>query len=86
VKYDHQICECESLQETVASLKQQLTDALELRNFSPVANHSQHFPVTKDYHGELYLDKGNMDSTNEGIPLKAQVYFFTLWPSSLGAL
>lgn len=69
---NQKICECESLQETVASLKQQLTDALELRNFSPVANHSQHFPVTKDYHGELYLDKGNMDSTNEGIPLKAQ--------------
>lgn len=85
MKY-YQICECESLQETVASLKQQLADAIELRNFSPVVNHSQHFPGTKDYHGELYPDKGNMDSTNEGNLMQAQVYFFTLWPSSLGAL
>lgn len=69
---NQKICECESLQETVASLKQQLTDAIELRNFSPVVNHLQHFPGTKDYHGELYPNKGNMDSTNEGNLMQAQ--------------
>ncbi|MCI32304.1 kinesin-related protein 4-like [Trifolium medium] len=60
------------MQETVASLKQQLADAIELGNISPAANHSQHFPGTKDSHGELHLDKGNMNSTNEGILLQAQ--------------
>ncbi|GAU31511.1 hypothetical protein TSUD_332860 [Trifolium subterraneum] len=70
---NQKICECKSLQETVASLKQQLEDAIELRNFSPAANHSQGFPGTKDSHGELHLDKGNMNSTNEGILLQAQV-------------
>ncbi|KAL4317507.1 hypothetical protein AHAS_Ahas15G0392000 [Arachis hypogaea] len=52
----------------IASLKQQLEDALELRNFSPVANHSQH--------GELHLDKGNelINDTNEGLLLQAQNY------------
>ncbi|XP_073221723.1 kinesin-like protein KIN-7K, chloroplastic isoform X2 [Cicer arietinum] len=67
------ICECESLQETVASLKQQLADEIELRNFSPVPNHSHHIPVTKDYHAELHLEKGNINSTNEGILLQAQI-------------
>ncbi|CAI8614124.1 unnamed protein product [Vicia faba] len=69
---NQKICECESLQETVASLKQQLVDAIELTNFSP-ANHSQHFLGTKDYHGELHHDKGNINNTNEGILLQAQV-------------
>ncbi|KAJ1432996.1 P-loop containing nucleoside triphosphate hydrolase [Sesbania bispinosa] len=59
---NQKICECESLQETVASLKQQLADALELKNFSPA--------VSKDYHGELHLDKGNINNTNEGILCK----------------
>ncbi|KAK7378282.1 hypothetical protein VNO80_03721 [Phaseolus coccineus] len=70
---NQKICECESQQETIASLKQQLADALELRNFSPVVNHSQNFSVTKDYRGEIYLDKGNMiNNSNEGIHLQAQ--------------
>nr|KYP70631.1 Kinesin-related protein 11 [Cajanus cajan] len=34
---NQKICECESQQETIASLKQQLADALELRNFSPIS-------------------------------------------------
>ncbi|TYI32740.1 hypothetical protein ES332_A04G084400v1 [Gossypium tomentosum] len=37
------ICECEGLQETVASLKQQLSDALESQNVSPIAPNSQQF-------------------------------------------
>ncbi|KAK8590278.1 hypothetical protein V6N13_089039 [Hibiscus sabdariffa] len=35
------ICECEGLQETVASLKQQLVDAQELQNVSPIAPNSR---------------------------------------------
>ncbi|KAL9331708.1 hypothetical protein ACSQ67_001318 [Phaseolus vulgaris] len=70
---NQKICECESQQETIASLKQQLADALEMRNFSPVVNHSQNFSVTKDYCGEIHLDKGNMvNNSNEGIHLQAQ--------------
>ncbi|XP_027353214.1 kinesin-like protein KIN-7K, chloroplastic [Abrus precatorius] len=68
------IRECENQQETISSLKQQLADALELINLSPVVNRS-HFSVTKDYHGEPHLDKGNVtiNNTNEGIHLQAQV-------------
>jgi hypothetical protein len=66
-------------------LKQQLADAIELGNFSPTANHLQRLPGTNDSHGELHLDKGNMNSANEGILLQAQVYFFTLCHPS-GAL
>ncbi|XP_038719500.1 kinesin-like protein KIN-7K, chloroplastic isoform X2 [Tripterygium wilfordii] len=43
---NQKICECESLQETITSLKQQLTDALELKNFS-------HVPVSKDSNEEM---------------------------------
>ncbi|KAF5750647.1 P-loop containing nucleoside triphosphate hydrolases superfamily protein isoform 1 [Tripterygium wilfordii] len=43
---NQKICECESLQETITSLKQQLTDALELRNFS-------HVPVPKDTNEDM---------------------------------
>ncbi|TKY62515.1 Kinesin-related protein 11 [Spatholobus suberectus] len=72
---NQKICECESQQEEIASLKQQLADALELRNFSPVVDHSQNFFVTKDYFGELHLGKGNVmiNKTNEGIHLQAQI-------------
>ncbi|KAK2647316.1 hypothetical protein Ddye_014805 [Dipteronia dyeriana] len=50
-------CECEGLQETIASLKQQLSDALELRNFSPVAGYSQRFTELKSIHGENRMDR-----------------------------
>ncbi|MED6182366.1 Kinesin-like protein KIN-7K, chloroplastic [Stylosanthes scabra] len=64
---NQKIGECENLQETIASLKQQLEDALELRNFSPVVNHSQD--------GEPNLDKGNelINDTNEGLLLQAKI-------------
>ncbi|XP_058204815.1 kinesin-like protein KIN-7K, chloroplastic [Rhododendron vialii] len=38
---NHKIQECEGLQETVASLKQQLSDALELTTIRPIVGHSQ---------------------------------------------
>ncbi|KAE9593911.1 hypothetical protein Lal_00016921 [Lupinus albus] len=72
-KLNQKVCECESLQETIASLKQQLADALELKYCSHVVNHSQPFSLTKDYSGELYLDKGNANFTNEGTLLQAQI-------------
>ncbi|CAL0302512.1 unnamed protein product [Lupinus luteus] len=72
-KLNQKVCECESLQETIASLKQQLADALELKYCSHVVNHSQPFSPTKDYSGELYLDKGNANFTSEGTLLQAQI-------------
>ncbi|XP_047163207.1 kinesin-like protein KIN-7K, chloroplastic [Vigna umbellata] len=70
---NQKICECESQQETIASLKQQLANA-ELSNSSLVVNHSQNFSVTKDYGGEIHLDKGNkmINNSNEGIHLQVQ--------------
>lgn len=70
-----QICECEELQETVASLKQQLSNALELRTFSPVVSYSQRFSETKSSHGELGSDKGNaiLNDPSEGLLQQAQV-------------
>ncbi|XLS61094.1 hypothetical protein HN51_015322 [Arachis hypogaea] len=67
---NQKIGECENLRETIASLKQQLEDAPELRNFSAAANHSQHC--------ELHLDQGNelINDTNEGLLLQAQVYSY----------
>lgn len=80
-----QIRECESLQETVGSLKQQLADALELRNLRPISNHSQHCSVTKGYHDEPYLEKetATINNSNEKILLQQQVYFFFLVESTL---
>ncbi|KAH9737632.1 kinesin-like protein KIN-7K [Citrus sinensis] len=51
------ICECEGLQETIGFLKQQLNDALELRNFSPLASYSQRFAEAKSLNGEHQIDK-----------------------------
>ncbi|KAG4991182.1 hypothetical protein JHK87_024639 [Glycine soja] len=67
--FELEIHECESLQETIGSLKHQLADALELRNLSP-----QPFSVTKDYHGEPHHDKESamITNTNEKILLQEQ--------------
>ncbi|MBA0650866.1 hypothetical protein Goklo_018244, partial [Gossypium klotzschianum] len=48
------ICECEGLQETVASLKQQLSDALESPNVRSKASYSQQFAKMNG----LQMDKG----------------------------
>ncbi|OIW17395.1 hypothetical protein TanjilG_22507 [Lupinus angustifolius] len=72
-KLKQKICECESLQETITTLKQQLADAMESINFSNVVNHSQHLSLTKDYSSELYLDKGNANFTNGGTVLQAKI-------------
>ncbi|KAI9077289.1 hypothetical protein K1719_040733 [Acacia pycnantha] len=71
---NEKIRECANFQETISSLKQQLTDALELKSFVPV-DRSQHFSTTKDHHGESRLDKENgmMNQSNKGFLLQAQI-------------
>uniref|UniRef100_A0A2N9FZR6 Kinesin motor domain-containing protein n=1 Tax=Fagus sylvatica TaxID=28930 RepID=A0A2N9FZR6_FAGSY len=71
---NQKICECEELQETIASLKQQLSNVLESRTFSPVGSYSERFTETKSSHGELGSDKGNaiLNNTSEGLLLQAQ--------------
>ncbi|XP_020202925.1 kinesin-like protein KIN-7K, chloroplastic isoform X2 [Cajanus cajan] len=72
---NQKIHECQSLQETIGSLKQQLADdALEFGNMRHVFNHSQHFSVTKDYNGEPHLEGegGMITNTNEKILLQEQ--------------
>ena len=67
----YQICECEGLQETVASLKKQLSDALESQNVSPMATYSQRFAEMKG----LQMDKEVTVSKDrsEDLLIKAQV-------------
>lgn len=74
-----QINECEGLQETVSSLKQQLSEALEFRNFNPVTGNSKRYFETHSIQGELPREKENRLSkdTNEGSLLQAQVFFFS---------
>ncbi|XP_041024440.1 kinesin-like protein KIN-7K, chloroplastic [Juglans microcarpa x Juglans regia] len=68
------IGECEELQDTIASLKQKLSDALELRNLSPVISHSQQYTETKNCHGEHGSDKGSaaLNDMSERLLLQAQ--------------
>ncbi|KAJ9184658.1 hypothetical protein P3X46_004362 [Hevea brasiliensis] len=54
---NQKICECEGLQETIVSLKQQLSDALELRNLSPLPGYSQRFSELKSFHAHHQVDK-----------------------------
>lgn len=71
---NQKICECEGLQETIGSLKQQLNDALELRNFSPLASYSQRFAEAKSLNGEHQIDKeiALLKDTNEDSRLQVQ--------------
>ncbi|KAH7554253.1 hypothetical protein JRO89_XS12G0145500 [Xanthoceras sorbifolium] len=72
---NQKICECEGLQEMVASLKQQISDALELRNLSPVASYSQRFTEMKSVHSENRMDKEIpvLHDTKDDLLYKAQV-------------
>ncbi|GLT27119.1 hypothetical protein SLA2020_021450 [Shorea laevis] len=67
---NQKICECEGLQETIASLKQQLSDTLELRNMSPLASYSQGFSGTKGLHVDEEI--AVLKRTNEDMRLKEQ--------------
>ncbi|XP_059428095.1 kinesin-like protein KIN-7K, chloroplastic [Corylus avellana] len=72
---NQKIGDCEGLHDTIASLKQQLSDALELRNSNPAISYSQQFTETKSSHGELGSDKGiaTSNDTSEGLLLQAQI-------------
>lgn len=67
---NQKIHECEGLQDTIASLKQQLSDALELKHFKQALGHSQYLTeMTRDC-----MEKENtvMKDPNEGLLLQAQ--------------
>lgn len=61
---NQKIHECEGLQATVASLKQQLSTELDLRNSNQVMGHSQCYPGKTGFQVELSMDKRHMVSTN----------------------
>ncbi|PON56310.1 Kinesin-like protein [Trema orientale] len=65
---NQKVSECEELNETVASLKQQLSEALELINFSQKASETKSMP------GELSTDNGNtaLKDKNDVLLLQAQ--------------
>ncbi|KAL9362831.1 hypothetical protein Peur_045616 [Populus x canadensis] len=68
------ICECEGLQETIVSLKQQLSDALESKNISPLASYSQRISELKSFHAQHHMNKETAASKdrNEDLLLQAQ--------------
>ncbi|XP_035545582.1 kinesin-like protein KIN-7K, chloroplastic isoform X2 [Juglans regia] len=55
---NQKISECGGLQDTIASLKQQLSDALELSNLNTAITYSQRFIETESSHGEEGSGKG----------------------------
>ncbi|XP_052172424.1 kinesin-like protein KIN-7K, chloroplastic [Diospyros lotus] len=71
---NQKICECEGLQETIVSLKQQLSDTLKLGNFSPIVGHSERHSETKSIQGELCMVKESnvLKDSNDTFLLQAQ--------------
>ncbi|XP_011005299.1 PREDICTED: kinesin-like protein KIF3A isoform X2 [Populus euphratica] len=68
------ICECEGLQETIVSLKQQLSDALESKNISPLASYSQRISELKSFHAQHHMNEETAASKdrNQDLLLQAQ--------------
>lgn len=70
---NQKICECEGLQETIASLKQQLSDALELKISSPIIEHSQRYLVAQSINGDCMGNESKvLRDSNERLLLQAQ--------------
>lgn len=69
----YQIGECEGLQETIASLKQQLTDIQEARNLSPLQSCSLRFSELKGRNSQQQVEKGSEPSKSGDLHLQAQV-------------
>ncbi|KAI4310646.1 hypothetical protein MLD38_035609 [Melastoma candidum] len=61
---DQKTQECEALQETVATLKQQLADALQSKDTKPQVAYSQRFTETRSILDELCRDKTDGSLTN----------------------
>ncbi|OVA20703.1 Kinesin [Macleaya cordata] len=69
---NQKICECEALQETVTSLKQQLSDALETRNSSDLTTHSKYDTEGRSSQGEACISKENTISRYANVELLLQ--------------
>ncbi|KAF5938205.1 hypothetical protein HYC85_025711 [Camellia sinensis] len=70
---NQKICECEGLQETIASLKQQLSDALELKNSNPIIEHSQRYLEAQIINGDCMANESKvLRDSNERLLLQAQ--------------
>ncbi|XP_022882610.1 kinesin-like protein KIN-7K, chloroplastic isoform X1 [Olea europaea var. sylvestris] len=71
---NQKILECDELQETINTLRQQLSDALQQRNCTPLSSHSQLFLETKGLQVELRMGKKNevLKDGNETLLLQAQ--------------
>ncbi|KAL0452934.1 UNVERIFIED_CONTAM: Kinesin-like protein KIN-7D, chloroplastic [Sesamum latifolium] len=54
---NQKILECEELQATIVSLRQQLSDAVAQRNFNPLTSHLQGFSETRSLHGGFHIGK-----------------------------
>ncbi|KAL2225850.1 UNVERIFIED_CONTAM: Kinesin-like protein KIN-7D, chloroplastic [Sesamum indicum] len=54
---NQKILECEELQATIVSLRQQLSDTVAQRNFSPLTSHLQGFSETRSLHGGFQVGK-----------------------------
>ncbi|BFG38306.1 hypothetical protein CerSpe_245800 [Prunus speciosa] len=69
---EQKVCECKGLQETVGSLKQQLSEALESRNLSPIVSSQTD---SKKLHEEFCTEKEHavVNDTNEIFLLQKQV-------------
>ncbi|XP_022863726.1 kinesin-like protein KIN-7K, chloroplastic isoform X1 [Olea europaea var. sylvestris] len=71
---NQKIMECKEYQETITTLRQQLSDTLEPKNCSPLSSHSQRFLETKGLQVELHTGKKNavLKDGNGTLLLQAQ--------------
>ncbi|XP_010257531.1 PREDICTED: kinesin-like protein KIN-7K, chloroplastic isoform X2 [Nelumbo nucifera] len=73
---NEKIRECEGLQETIISLRQQLAEAQELRSSSSVSvtAHSQHYTEERSFQEEVALRKEDavLGDANEDLPIQEQ--------------
>ncbi|KAJ8900102.1 hypothetical protein K2173_024218 [Erythroxylum novogranatense] len=71
---NQKICECEGLQESIASLKQQLADALENKNLSSLSSFSHRFSELKGSYSQHQVNKDivALKERKEDLLLKAQ--------------
>ncbi|CAA2999152.1 kinesin KIN-7K, chloroplastic isoform X1 [Olea europaea subsp. europaea] len=71
---NQKITECKEYQETITTLRQQLSDTLEPKNCSPLSSHSQRFLETKGLQVELHTGKKNavLKDGNGTLLLQAQ--------------
>ncbi|PIN07172.1 Kinesin-like protein [Handroanthus impetiginosus] len=68
------ILECEELQDTIVSLRQQLSDAVDRGSFSPLTSHLQDFSESRSLHMEFQIgkEKSMLRDSNDILLLQAQ--------------